>query len=372
MRKYFPIFFALLLVTFLIPECVLGAVTGKITGTVKDAETGQPLYPANITIEGTGLGAASRRNGEYFIINVSPGTYEVRAEMMGYRDVVTENVVVRADFTTTVDFTLGQTTVAVLEPITVRAERPLIQPDVTSSTRFISAQDMEYLPTRGYQEAAFLQTGVVSFALQPDFDITDSESSNQPLLNIRGGRYNEVAYFVDGFSQQDPLTGFSSTALNQSAIADITVLTGGFNAEYGKVMSGAVNVITKEGGGKYHGAVDLVTDNLSGSWNNAHAYDYNLYDFSLGGPGLILPVLTDNASFFFSAERRWGADRGPKATADGPLPHNSISGWSWQGKLTWNPTSQLKFKLGGLGSRDDWEEYRNGRPELLHDGQEAR
>jgi outer membrane receptor protein involved in Fe transport len=359
MRRYFPIFFALLLVTFLIPECVLGAVTGKIMGTVKDAETGQPLYPANITVEGTGMGAASRRDGEFFIINVSPGTYEVRAEMMGYRDVVTENVEVRADFTTTVDFTLGQTTVTVLEPITVRAERPLIQPDVTSSTRFISAQDMEYLPTRGYQEAAFLQTGVVSFAVQPDFDITDSESSNQPLLNIRGGRYNEVAYFVDGFSQQDPLTGFSSTALSQSAISDITVLTGGFNAEYGKVMSGAVNVITKEGGDKYHGAADLVTDNLSGSWNNAHAYDFNIYDFSLGGPGLVLPVLTDDASFFFSTERRWGGDRAPKATADGPLPNNSISGWSWQGKLTWNPTSQLKFKLGGLGSKDEWEEYMN-------------
>ena len=359
MRRYFPVFFAILLVASLIPECVFGAVTGKISGTVKDVDTGQPLFPANITIEGTEMGAASRRNGEYFIINLPPGTYSVRAQMMGYRTVVTENVDVRADFTTVVDFTLGTTTVAMLEPVTVTAERPLIQPDVTSTTRFLSAEDMEYLPTRGYQEAAFLQTGVVSFSLQPDFDITDSESSNQPLLNIRGGRYNEIAYYVDGFSQQDPLTGFSSTAINQSAIDDMTVLTGGFNAEYGKVMSGAINVITKEGGDKYTGTVDLVTDNLSGDWNSSEAYDYNIYDISLGGPGVFLPILTDEASFYLSSERRWGKDREPKATADGILPHNSLSGWSWQGKLTWKPTSELKFKLGGLGSFDEWEEFRN-------------
>lgn len=359
MRRYFPVFFALLLVSFLVPEFALGAITGKISGAVKDADTGQPLFPANIIIEGTDMGAASLRDGEYFIINVPPGSYSVRAQMMGYRPVVVEDVEVRADFTTTVDFSLNSTTVAVLEPITVTAERPLIQPDVTATTRFISADDMEYLPTRGYQEAAFLQTGVVSFSLQPDFDITDSESNNQPLLNIRGGRYNEIAYYVDGFSQQDPLTGFSSTAINQSAVDDITVLTGGFNAEYGKVMSGAINVITKEGGETYSGTIEAVTDNLSGSWNNAEAYDYNIYDVSLGGPGLFLPILTDNASFYLSAERRWGKDREPKATAEGILPNNSVSGWSWQGKLTWRPTSQLKFKLGGLGSFDAWEEYRN-------------
>jgi outer membrane receptor protein involved in Fe transport len=359
MRRYFPIFFACLLVLSLIPEISLAAVTGKITGSVTDAETGQPLYPANIIVEGTDLGAATRRNGEFFIINVPSGTYTLRAQMMGYRDMVMENVDVVADFTTTTDFSLEETTVAVLEPITVTAERPIIQPDVTSTARFISAQEMENMPTRGYQEAAFLQTGVVSFSLQPDFDITDQESSNQPLLNIRGGRYNEVAYYVDGFSQQDPLTGFSSTSINQSAVEDVTVLTGGYNAEYGKVMSGAVNVITKEGGDTYHGSADLVTDNLSGDWNNAYSYDYNLYDFSFGGPGLFLPVLTDEADFYISGERRWGRDREPKATAGGILPNNSVSGWSWQGKITWRPTSELKFKLGALGSLDKWAEYRN-------------
>jgi outer membrane receptor protein involved in Fe transport len=359
MKKSFPIFIALLVLSLLTFQPAFGAVTGKISGIVRDAETGEPLFPANLLVEGTFMGAASRPTGEYFIINVPPGTYKVRAKMMGYRDVVVENVRVIADFTTTIDFGLEQTTVAVLEPITVSAERPLIQPDVTATTRFITSEQITNLPTRGYQEAAYLQTGVIAFSLQPDYDITDSESQNQPFLNIRGGRYNEVAYYVDGFSQQDPLTGLSSTAINQSAIQDITVLTGGFNAEYGRIMSGAVNVITREGGSEYSGSFEAVTDNLAGDWIGAEKYDYNVYDFSMGGPGLFLPMMTKDFNFYLSGERRWGRDRRPSSVYEGQLPNNSLDGWSWQAKLVYNPSSNLKFKLGTLGSFDEWREFRN-------------
>jgi len=360
MKKHFLIFLCLFLVGMsLNPEGIEAAVTGKISGVVRDADTGEALFPANVVVLGTNMGAATRREGDYFIINVPPGTYTVKAMMMGYRPVEVVNVDVVADFTTTVDFELGQTTVTTLEPITVTAERPMIQPDMTATTRFITGEDLDNLPTRGYQEAAFLQTGVVSFSLQPDLDITDSESSNQPLLNIRGGRYNEIAYYVDGFSQQDPLTGLSSTSISQSAIQDVTVLTGGFNAEYGRIMSGAVNVITKEGGDEYSGTFEAITDNFTGDWIGTESYDYNIYDVSLGGPGLVLPIATDKANFYFSGERRYGEDREPKAAAGGILPNNSVAGWSWQGKLVYRPTGTMKLKLGALGSFDDWREYRN-------------
>lgn len=357
MRKGFLIF--LFIAVLIIWSDAFPAITGKISGFVKEKETGNPLYPVNILVEGTVLGAASRPSGEYFILNVPPGEYTVRAKMLGYRDVVIENVVVRADFTTTVDFEMEKTTVAVLEPITVTAERPMIQPDVTGTTRFISSEELKNLPTRGYQEAAYLQTGVVAFSPHPEFFVSLVESQNRPLLNIRGGRYNEVAYYVDGFSQQDPLTGVSSTSINQSAIKEITVLTGGFNAEYGKIMSGAVNVITEEGSSTYQGSFEAVTDNLAGDWINTEKYDYNIYDFAIGGPGLILPVALENFNFYLSGERRWGKDRSPRAKAGGALPNNSLDGWSWQGKLTYKPSSNMKVKLSTLGSFDDWREFRN-------------
>ena len=62
------------------------------------------------------------------------------------------------------------------------------------------------------------------------------------------------------------------------------MLTGGFNAEYGRIMSGAVNVITREGGDRYFGAIEAVSDVLSGDWVGSVNTDYNIYDGSLGGP----------------------------------------------------------------------------------------
>ena len=72
-RKLFVSSFVIIL-TF-IPAFIYAGTTGKISGTVKDASTNEPLPGCNILIEGTGLGAASNIDGEFFILNIPPGTY---------------------------------------------------------------------------------------------------------------------------------------------------------------------------------------------------------------------------------------------------------------------------------------------------------
>lgn len=330
------------------------ATEGKIAGTVRDAATGAPLPNANVTILNSTLGAASMSDGSYFILNVPAGTYSVQASVMGYKPVVMDNVLVTPDFTTDVAFRLEQTVTAVMEPVRVEASRPLIQRDATSTVRILDSKDYEKLPTRGYQDAASIQGGVVSSKGAVNLNIQGNETTNSPLLFIRGGRANEVAYFVDGFSQQDPLTGYSTTSINTNAVDQVVVMTGGFNAEYGRIMSGAVNVVTKEGGKDYFGTLEAVTDNLAGDWVGASKYDYNIYAASFGGP--LLPG-NDQVNFFASGERRWQRDRAPRSLSDGPLINNSLSGWTWQGKINWQLTPALGLKGGTLGSSDDWREY---------------
>ena len=330
------------------------ATEGKIAGTVRDAATGAPLPNANVTILNSTLGAASMSDGSYFILNVPAGTYSVQASVMGYKPVVMDNVLVTPDFTTDVLFMLEQTVTALLDPVGVEASRPLIQRDATSTVRILDSKDYEKLPTRGYQDAASIQAGVVSSKGTVNINVQGNETTNNPLLFIRGGRANEVAYFVDGFSQQDPLTGYSTTSINTNAVDQVVVMTGGFNAEYGRVMSGAVNVVTKEGRADYFGTLEAVTDNLSGDWVGAKKYDYNIYAGSLGGP--IVPG-SDVASFFVSGERRWQRDRAPRALTDGPLPANWLDGWTWQGKVNVKVSPAVNLKAGTLGSRDDWREY---------------
>lgn len=334
-----------------VPAAVAGT-TGKLSGKVRN-EKKEPLAGVNIRIEGQRLGALSDENGDYFIIGVPGGAHLVRANLLGHAPFVAENVAVTPDFTTELNIEL-KTEAVQMDEVRVESTRPLLQKDATSTTRFISAEQIARLPTRGYKEAAAQQSGIVSFQRQ-----IDRESSNGPTLIIRGGRPNETAYFVDGFSQQDPLTGNSTTSINNAAIQEVVVLNGGFTAEYGRIMSGVVNVITREGTSKYSGSLEAITDNLGGFGKDllgAKIYDNNVYDGSIGGP---LVPNRDWGSFYYSGQRRWQADRAPKSNYDDPLPSNGLAGWTHQGKVTIPLGGPLDLKMGGLWSDDDWQEYAN-------------
>jgi len=348
------------LALLVIPPLAGAGTTGKISGRVTN-EKKEPLAGVNIRIEGLRLGALSDDQGNYFIIGVPGGTYVVRANLLGEAPFVAENVSVTPDFTTDLNIVMKSEAVQMAE-VKVEAERPLLQKDATSTARFLSADQIARLPTRGYQEAAAQQSGVVAFQR-----LIDRESQNGPTLIIRGGRPNETAFFVDGFSQQDPLTGNSTTSINNNAIQEVVVLNGGFNAEYGRIMSGVVNVLTREGARNYSGSVEALTDNFGGTGNDllgSKIYDYNIYDANFGGP---LLRGHDAGSFYFSGERRWEGDRNPNSAFDGPLPSNSLGGWTGQGKLAIPLAKNISFKLGGLYSQDDWREYLNTyRFDLLH------
>jgi outer membrane receptor protein involved in Fe transport len=348
------------LILILAASPVWAGTTGKLAGRVID-EKKQPLAGVNVRIEGQRLGAMTDEQGNYVIIGIPAADYIVHANLMGYAAYTAEKVSITADFSTTLDIAMKSEAVQ-LKEVRVEAQRPLLQKDATNTTRFLSSDDISRMPTRGYQDAAAQQSGVVAFQR-----LIDRESQNGPTLIIRGGRPNETAYYVDGYSQQDPLTGNATTSINNNAIQEIVVQNGGFDAEYGRIMSGVVNVITKEGQSRYSGSLEALTDNFGGMGNSylgTHAYDYNLYDASLGGP--ILPG-RDAGNFYFSAQRRWQGDRKPNSIYDGPLPENSLSGWTGQGKITVPVSKQISLKLGGLYSNDDWREYLNTyRFDLAH------
>ena len=85
--------------------------TGKITGRVVDERTAEPLAFATVIVEGTNFGAATDMNGDYYILNVPPGTHVVRASIVGYRVVAQQEIYVRADQTTPLDFLLEKSAV---------------------------------------------------------------------------------------------------------------------------------------------------------------------------------------------------------------------------------------------------------------------
>lgn len=225
---------ASLLLSLLFLLCVQSVfaigTTGKIAGKVRDAKTGEALPSVNVIVEGTNYGAASNLDGYFVILNIPPGTYTVRASIVGYTPAVIREVRVEIDQTTDLDIRLNEAVIGT-EEVVIVAARPIVQKDVSSSRANLSAREMENLPTVAVSTVVGLQAGI-------------SGSS------IRGGGASETVYMINGLMLRDERNNVSYSPVSILAVQDIQVQTGGFNAEYGNVRSGVVNVITREGGKK--------------------------------------------------------------------------------------------------------------------------
>ncbi len=226
-----------------LPWIASGGTTGKITGLVKNTETGKPLIGVNVVVAAADVGAATGADGRYIILNIPPGTYDVVFSMIGYSPKKVENVRIMVDLTTTLNADLS-TNVIEGQLITVTADRSLVQPDITYSQANISSAELSSMPVEEFEEVIALQAGVVQG--------TGGE------IHIRGGRSSEVGYMVDGISVTDPYNASMAVEVENNAIQELQLISGTFNAEYGQAMSGIINIITKEGDmKKYGGNLDV-------------------------------------------------------------------------------------------------------------------
>jgi outer membrane receptor protein involved in Fe transport len=327
----------------------MAADTGKMMGTVVDARTGDPLPGANVVLEGTTMGAATDRGGTYVILNVPPRSYNIAVSVVGYKTTRIENVIVHLDLTTIQDVTLEET---VLEGqvIVVTAARPLVERNATNATRVLRLEDFQNLPMREYSEVIATQPGVVAVG---------------EAMHVRGGRQDEIAYYVDGVYINDLRTGERMGDVPINSVEEISYQAGGFNAEYGFANSGVVHTTTKIGRPTYNINGEVITDSwLSKEEENlgAYSYGYNVYNMGLSGP---VPGMKDKMRFFFTGERRFMQDRRPSVgeypvlvdegdsagvaeitTAQGPLPHNSESEWMFNGNLMFD-LRPVQVKIGG-------------------------
>ena len=102
---------------------------GKVSGTIIDRKTREPLQGANVVLTGTNLGAATDANGEYFILRVPPGTYTLRVRLLGYDEIAVKNVRASIDQTTRINVEMAEESLTLGEEIVITAERPPVQRD---------------------------------------------------------------------------------------------------------------------------------------------------------------------------------------------------------------------------------------------------
>jgi len=280
----FKIFIVLLIfqVVFLFAQ-----TTGKISGKIVDAKSGDPLIGTNVIIEDLSTGAATDGNGDYFIINLPPGNYNVRASMIGYEPMIVQNVRVSVNRTSYVNFDLNQGMVQG-EAVIVEAKKITTKRDQTSTVKNVSSEVMELLPAEDIGSIVGMQAGVVNG-------------------HFRGGRNTEVSYMIDGMQVDDSFGGEGrAVEVETDAISDLEVITGTFNAEYGKAMSGIVNAVTKSGSNEFHGGFSGALSNyITGNDDifiglDAGELDRNK-DFKINLSG---PIIKDHIHFFLNYRYR--------------------------------------------------------------------
>lgn len=304
---------------------VFAGTKGKIVGLIVEKETGQPLPGANIVLEGTLLGTMTDVDGHYFILNIPSGTYSLKVSYIGYSPVTVKNVEVIQDLLTEINVEMQSKVLDIGVAVEVYAERPLIHKEVSSSTRTLSSEEFENLIVESVGSVINTSAGVVG--------------GNY----IRGSRWTEVSYMVDGLSLTNPISGGMITDINKNAVEEIVLQTGGFSAEYGNAMGGIVNVVTKEGGPEYSGSLRYKTDKVnSGSQFYQNA---NIWDFTFGGP------MVKKGRIFFTGylnTRDMNSQReviAPDGTNLGRHPHEGFQEYRTNFKYSLPVTSSLKLKM---------------------------
>jgi outer membrane receptor protein involved in Fe transport len=355
----------IIILLLMLSSYTVAGTTGKISGKMIDANTGEPLFGANVLIMGTTMGAAANYDGEYFIINIPPGTYSIKASIIGYRTVVINDVRVSVDQTTKLDFKLSEESVEMGE-VVVSATKPLVRKDLTSTESKVSGKDIVLLPLEDVASVVNIQAGVVDG-------------------HFRGGRSNEVKYLIDGVSVNDAFSGSSSLEAEINSIEEIQVLTGTFNAEYGEALSGVVNQVTKIAGDELAGDIsfymgDYVTshDNLFTNINDVNPTQSRNFQGSLSGP---IPGLEKLLKFFISGrynyndgylygKRIFNPSDSSNFSANDPndwyvgatgdsayVPMNANTRYTLHGKLALNVGSGRGIVFSGMYQDNEYQDY---------------
>ena len=273
----------ILVVAFLV-STVWSQTTGKISGTVT-GDDGTPLVGANVVVLGTGSGASSDADGQFQIINVPAGSYTVKASYIGYASQEVTGVRVISGLSTPVDLSLSTSTIEG-DVVQVTAEKPLIQVDETSSVNVVTGDQLENMPIRTLDGVLATMPGVV---------VQNGD------VHIRGGRDNEVAYYLNGASTTNLGNRENLVYVPQEAVEELQVQVGGYDAEVSGANSGVVKRSLKTGTDTFSGSFSLQTDG-SGAGESAllgdgYSYGHQTVLASVSGP--IMPGL----KFFAALEQ---------------------------------------------------------------------
>jgi hypothetical protein len=292
-------------------------IDGSISGRVVDPQ-GAAVQNATITIgeaeKGLKLPTKSAGGGEFTVPGLSPGTYSITIEAPGFKKLVRNNVALNANEKLAVG-TLSLEVGAVSEQIEVTAQAALLQTESVERSNAIVGKQVENIEVNGRNalDMAKLVPGV-QFTTGSNYAI-GSSSNGANDFTVNGARPSQNQLSINGIGNVDTgNNGGMNVSVSIDSIAEFSILTNSYQAEYGRSVGGQINMITKSGSDQFHGSGYWYhrNDGLNANTflNNARGlakplFRYNDPGYTIGGPVWIPKVLEryrHKMFFFFSQE----------------------------------------------------------------------
>lgn len=217
--------------------------TGVISGKVTDVYTKQGLPGVNVTIPGTLFGASTDINGDYRILNIPIGNYQLRASVIGYTTQIKTDITVKTVKPAIVEFELQETTLE-LQGVTASAGYFQRDPYELNSVTNFSFEEIRRAP--GGLEDVVRAVSILPGVAQADAGRND--------LIVRGGAPSENLYLIDGlvvpninhFGSQGA-TGGPLSYINLDFVKNTSFSTGGFSSMHGDKLSSVLEINLRDG-----------------------------------------------------------------------------------------------------------------------------
>ncbi len=258
-----------------------GAVMPKVTVTIRNVET-------NIARQ-----MLTNDVGDFTITSLLPGSYELMAEISGFRSYRRTGIVLEVGQVLRSDIQMRVGTVT--ESVSVTGESPVINTESGAiKGDVIVHAEIQDLPLEGrdFTDLAFLIPGVMPQA----------QGAPGSGLTVNGARSDNTNFYVDGISNRNARGAAPQVRPNMDAIQEFKVETSGYSAEYGKMAGGILNMALRSGTNQFHGSV---FEYLRNDLLDARAFfdreklklRRNQFGATLGGP-----IRRDRTFFLFSWE----------------------------------------------------------------------
>jgi hypothetical protein len=299
---------------------------GTITGRVLDQQ-GAAIPGVTVTAKSAATGftrtEVSDGGGVYRLSALPVGSYDVTAELQGFKTVSKKSIDVNVGQTQSIDFSMNVG--AMSETVNVTGAAPLIETTASSVGSVVDIKRIEAIPLNGRQFANLAAT-VPGVGLSFHSDPTKS-TQYAPLVN--GGAGRNINYQIDGGDNNDDTVGGQLQAFPLEAVEQFNFQTQRFKAEYGRSNGGVLSVVTKSGTNQYAGsAFEFFRDKSMNGLTETERlpeingtgaavkgdYRQNQFGGSLGGP-----IVKDQAHFFFAIERT-NQDKTQRVSTGGLYP----------------------------------------------------